>query len=150
MAFQRSSGSAKSIALATIGMTEFTTDVQVRFRDVDAFGHVNNAVYVTYLEQARVDYLETVLGVGIDELDSVLASLEIDYRRPVTDADSVEVAIEVPELGRSSIPMEYEIRTDDDLVAVAESVQVAYDFETRSSKPLPEEWREAIATYHGL
>lgn len=131
-------------------MTEFTTDVQVRFRDVDAYGHVNNAVYVTYLEQARVDYLEAVLGVGIDELDSVLASLSIDYRRPVTDADSVEVAIEVPELGRSSLPMEYEIRTDDGVVAVAESVQVSYDFQTRSSKPLPEEWREAIADYHDL
>lgn len=130
-------------------MTEFTTDVQVRFRDIDAYGHVNNAVYVTYLEQARVEYLRTVLGIDIDELDVVLASLSVDYREPVTDADSVEVAIDVPELGRSSVPMEYEIR-DEGVVAVAESVLVTYDFESDSSKPIPEEWREEIAAYHGL
>lgn len=131
-------------------MTEFTTDVQVRFRDVDAYGHVNNAVYVTYLEQARVEYLRSLFGVGIGDLGIVLASLSIEYRQPVTDADVVEVAIDVPELGRSSIPMEYEIRTDDGVVVVAESVQVAYDFEADSSMPLPEERREAIAAYHGI
>ncbi|MDR5674401.1 Acyl-CoA thioesterase FadM [Halalkaliarchaeum sp. AArc-CO] len=131
-------------------MTEFTTDVQVRFRDLDAYGHVNNAVYVTYLEQARVEYLRTVLGAGIGELDVVLASLSVDYRKPVTDADSVEVAIDVPELGRSSVPMEYEIRTGGSVVAVAESVLVTYDFESDSSKPIPEEWREEIAASHGL
>ena len=131
-------------------MAEFTTDIQVRFRDIDAYGHVNNAVYVTYLEQARVEYLRSVLGVGIGELDIVLASLSVDYREPLTDAESVEVAIDVPELGHSSVPMEYEIRTDDGVVAVAESVQVTYDFETDSSKPIPERWREEIAAYHGL
>ena len=131
-------------------MAEFTTDIQVRFRDIDAYGHVNNAVYVTYLEQARVEYLRSVLGVAIGDLDIVLASLSVDYREPLTDAESVEVAIDVPELGHSSVPMEYEIRTDDGVVAVAESVQVTYDFETDSSKPIPERWREEIAAYHGL
>lgn len=131
-------------------MTEFTTEIQVRFRDIDAYGHVNNAVYVTYLEQARVEYLRTVLGVGIGELDIVLASLSVDYREPVTDAESVEVAIDVPELGRSSVPMEYEIRTDEGVVAVAESVLVTYDFESDSSKPIPKEWREEIVAYHDL
>lgn len=131
-------------------MTEFTTDVQVRFRDYDAYGHVNNAVYVTYLEQARVEYLRSLFGVEIGELDIVLASLSVDYREPITDADSVEVAIDVPELGRSSLPMEYKIRTDGGVVAVAESVQVTYDFESDSSKPIPEKWREEITAYHDL
>ncbi|AUX10723.1 acyl-CoA thioester hydrolase [Halalkaliarchaeum desulfuricum] len=131
-------------------MAEFTTDVQVRFRDLDAYGHVNNAVYVTYIEQARVEYLKSIIGVGIHDLDIVLASLSVDYRQPVTDTESVEVAIDVPDLGDSSVPMEYEIRADDRVVATAESVQVAYDFETRSSKQLPDEWRETISTYHDL
>lgn len=131
-------------------MSEFTMDVQVRFRDIDALGHVNNAVYVTYLEQARVQYLKQVLGLGLENLDTVLVSLEIDYRKPITESDSVEVAIDISELGASSIPMEYEIRDGNEVVAVAETVQVAYDTDSRSSKPLPDEWRDAITAFHDL
>lgn len=131
-------------------MSEFTMDVQVRFRDIDALGHVNNAVYVTYLEQARVQYLKQVLGLGLENLDTVLVSLEIDYRKPITESDSVEVAIDISELGKSSIPMEYEIRDGNEVAAAAETVQVAYDTDTRSSKPLPDEWRDAITAFHDL
>ena len=72
---------------------EYETELQVRFRDLDAMGHVNNAVYATYLEQARVDYYADVLGVGLDDIDTVLVNLEIDYRHEVTLDDGTVTTI---------------------------------------------------------
>jgi len=130
-------------------MDEHVTEIGVRFRDIDAMQHVNNAVYVTYLEQARAEYFREVVGAELSGIDTVLASLEIDYRRPVELADRVEVGLTVPELGESSIPMEYEIRTDRGVAAEAETVQVAFDPEAESSRPIPEAWRSAIEAFHG-
>jgi acyl-CoA thioester hydrolase len=128
----------------------FTTDVDVRFRDLDTMGHVNNAVYATYFEHARVAYFEEVLDVPLQETKSVLASLEIDFRRPVRINDDVTVALRVPELGESSLPMEYEVRTEEAIAATGETVQVAVDGETDSSRPIPDDWREDIREFEGL
>ena len=128
----------------------FTTTVDVRFRDIDAMGHVNNAVYATYMEEARTAYFDAVLDASLAAVDSVLANLELEFRRSVELDDEVTVAVRVPELGRSSIPMEYEIRADGDVAAVGEAVQVAVDPETGSSRPIPDEWRERITDYEGL
>ena len=67
-------------------MSEFSTDIQVRFRDIDAMGHVNNAVYATYVEQARTEYFEEILEEGLDAVSTVLASLELSYERPAARA----------------------------------------------------------------
>ena len=124
---------------------EFETEVQVRYRDVDEMGHVNNAVYATYLEQARTAYFREVIGTSLAETSIVLASLSIDFRNSIKLGDEVTVALSVPKLGDSSIPMEYEIRLADGAVAATgETVQVAFDREERASRPIPEEWREAI------
>ena len=124
---------------------EFRTTISVRFRDIDAMGHVNNAVYATYLEQARADYYREIIGESLAEVNTVLASLTIDFRRPIAPDQTVTVGLSVSELGESSIPMEYEIRREDGTVAAtAETVQVAYDPETKRSSPLPTAWRDAI------
>lgn len=132
-------------------MTTFTTELPVRFRDIDAMGHVNNAVYATYLEQARTEYYREVLDVTLDEIDSVLASLSLEFDRPITlSEERVTVAVDVPELGTSSIPMEYTIRTDAGVAATGESVQVLFDRETESSVPIPDDWRAVLVDYHEL
>ena len=130
----------------------YETTIGVRFRDIDAMGHVNNAVYATYAEQARADYFEDVLDQDLSSISSVLARIEIDYHLPVElDDGPVTVEVSVPRLGESSLPMEYEIRTaDGDLAASVESVQVAYDREAGESVPLPDAWRETISAYHEL
>lgn len=130
---------------------EYETTVDVRFRDIDAMGHVNNAVYATYAEQARVNYFRDVVDRDLSAVGSVLATIEIDYRRPIEiDDGPLTVVVDVPDLGESSIPMTYDVYTDDgDLAAEIESVQVAVDPETGSSRPIPEDWREAIESYHG-
>ncbi|WP_433623867.1 acyl-CoA thioesterase [Halomicrococcus sp. NG-SE-24] len=129
---------------------EYATEIEVRYRDLDTMGHVNNAVYATFLEQARMDYFRDVVGAELEDVGGVIAHLEIDYRQAVTLDDDVIVAVRVPELGESSIPMEYEIRADGEVAATAEVVQVAVDPETRESRALPELWRDRISTYEGL
>jgi acyl-CoA thioester hydrolase len=124
---------------------EFVADIQVRFRDLDPMDHVNNAVYASYLEQARSAYFDEVLEESLAAVDTVLASLTIDFHAPIRPGDDASVAVTVPELGDASIPMEYEVRRGDGTVAAtATSVQVAYDRETESSRPVPDAWREAI------
>ncbi|WP_248897723.1 acyl-CoA thioesterase [Haloplanus halobius] len=126
---------------------EYETEIQVRFRDIDAMGHVNNAVYATYLEQARVDYYADVLGVGLDEIDTALVSLEIDYHRAITLDDTVTVALGVRDIGESSVTVEYEVRAGDSVAATAETVQVYVDPEAETSRPLPEAWRGRMDAY---
>ncbi|MFB6126909.1 MAG: acyl-CoA thioesterase [Halolamina sp.] len=143
----------------------FETELDVRFRDLDALGHVNNAVYATYLEQARVEYFERVVGVSLSAVDSVLATLSLDYERPirkdgdagdardgVNDGDqTVRVTVSVPRLGDSSVPMEYEVYDPAGrLAATGETVQVAYDSDAAAARPLPESWREAIVDHEGI
>ncbi len=107
---------------------EYETELQVRFRDLDAMGHVNNAVYATYLEQARVDYYADVLGVGLDDIDTVLVNLEIDYRHEVVlDDETVTIAMGVRAIGESSVVVGYEVRAGDRVAATAETTQVYVD-----------------------
>ena len=128
---------------------EFRFDVKlaVRYRDLDTLGHVNNAVYATYLEQARTRYVDRLLGSVVTDGGMVLASLEVDFRRPVTlDAGAVRVECGVLDVGESSFRMGYRVYGDGDApAATAESVQVAWDGE--SSRPLPAEWREAFRAF---
>ena len=125
------------------------TELDVRYRDVDAVGHVNNAVYVTYLEQARTQYVEGVLEESTVDLDVAIASLNIDYERPIFFGETVTVRLRVSDLGTSSIIMEYEILADGARAATAETVMVPFDADTGSSRPIPELWRERIEADEG-
>jgi len=133
-------------------MSEFSyeTEMPVRFRDIDAIGHVNNAVYATYLEQARIEYIEDVLETSVAESGVVLAHLELDYERSIELDDAVTVALRVPELGRSSVPMEYEVRADGTVAATASTVMVAVDPDGDGSRPLPEAWRRRIEAHEDI
>jgi len=136
---------------------EYTTEVEVRYADIDTYGHVNNATYATYFEEARIDYLYDVIdadeallsgsesGTGI-----VIANLEVDFVQPVKINDSVAVAVRVPRLGQKSFPFEYEVRTEDGVAATGETTVVTYDRDTESSRPIPEDWRDAITQFEGL
>ncbi len=128
----------------------FTTSIPVQYRDLDPMGHVNNAVYGTYLEEARIAYVEQLLGLDLSAVGSVVASLSIDYAQPIVHGETVTVEVTVPRLGTSSIPMAYELRVDGDVVAEATSVQVLYDLETETPREIPDEWREEIESFEGL
>ncbi|MFC6825312.1 acyl-CoA thioesterase [Halopelagius fulvigenes] len=127
----------------------YRAEVDVRFQDLDAVGHVNNAVYATYCEQARVDFFEDVIGLRSTDLNIVLASLELQYRRPIEGTGTVSVELDVPEVGNSSFTMAYELTYEGEVVATGESVQVVVDPETRESVRVPDAWREAVGAETG-
>ncbi|WP_225896678.1 acyl-CoA thioesterase [Haloterrigena alkaliphila] len=122
----------------------YDVEIDVRLRDVDFMGHVNNAVYATYLEEAREAYFQDVVGVSMTDVGTVLATLEIDYARPIEADETVTVALTVSELGTSSLHLEYVVRADGERAATARTVQVLVDRETGESRPIPDEWRARI------
>ena len=124
---------------------DFVHRETVRFRDLDAKGHVNNAVFLTYLESARVAFLlELGAASGLDDLSFIVARVEIDFRAPIAFGEEVEVGVRASRFGSKSFDLEYELRADGRLAAEAKSVQVAYDYERRAPMPLPDEWRERL------
>jgi acyl-CoA thioester hydrolase len=125
---------------------DFVHRERVRFRDVDAMGHVNNAVLATYVEQARIEYLRH-LGVldGPLFMGMILARLEIDFLAPTQPGGEVEVGVRASRSGNKSFQLDYELRQDEREVARASTVLVAYDYERSRSMPLPGEWRERLA-----
>ena len=132
-------------------MSAYTTEIDVRFRDIDAMGHVNNAVYATYIEQARIAYYRDVCAADLSAISTVLASLSVDFRRPVELTDGrVTVAIDVADIGRSSVTMTHEIRTGGRVVADAEATVVTIDPDSGNPVPIPDEQRSAMVSYHEL
>ena len=128
----------------------YETRLDVRFRDHDALGHVNNAVYATYCEEARVRYYRDVLDRSVvSGVSTVLAHFEIDYARAVAEVPSVTVAAGVTDVGESSFDMAYEVRVDGEAAATAEATQVVYDADADESRPVPDEWRERFAEFEG-
>ena len=126
----------------------FSTQMEVRWRDVDALGHVNNAVYLTYLEQARVRYFEEIgLGFGTDA-GMILAEITCTYRSPLSLSEQVTVWMRVSEFRNSSFIVLYRIEGEDGrLAATARSVQVCYDYDASRAVPIPDDWRAAIAAF---
>jgi acyl-CoA thioester hydrolase len=120
--------------------------IEVRWRDVDALRHVNNAVYATYLEECRDDWVDRVLAGTGDSWDFVLARVAIDFRRELRlEDEEVVVSCALARVGNSSITLSEEIRTrDGELSAEAEAVLVARDRELGRSRSLTAVEREAF------
>ena len=130
------------------------TPVQVRFRDIDAFGHVNNAVVSSYVEQARVTYLRDVLGLDPvgpeDRMPLILAMIRLDYRSPIFMDDRVEIGSRVDWVGRTSFHMSHRLAQQEGReLATAASVLVTYDYEAARPTPVPDDWRTVLAVHEG-
>jgi acyl-CoA thioester hydrolase len=118
---------------------------RVRFRDLDPMGHVNNAVFLTYVESARVAYLEHVGATkGLRDLDMIVARVEIDFRAPIRLGQEVEIDVRPGRFGTKSFGLDHELRVDGEIVAEAKTVCVAYDYERREPMAVPAAWREKL------
>ena len=128
------------------GVFVFQKEIEIRWRDLDGYAHVNHAVYVTYLEEARDEWLTSTLAGGTAGWDHFLVHLSIDYRRQLTQADDLVIAsCEAAELGTSSVTTREELRTQGgDLVAEASAVVVALDPGTERSRPLTDRERSLL------
>ena len=128
-------------------MTRFTTDIQMRFRDIDGMGHVNNAVYLSYVELARTQfYMHQADKRTLDEIDFILAHVEIDFESQATWGDQIQVAVWPSKIGNSSFTLSYEVKEKRSgrILARAKSVLVSYDYEKRKSKPIPDDFRSLL------
>ena len=121
--------------------------IEIRWRDVDALRHVNNAVYATYLEECRDGWLERTLGKDGALWDYVLARVAIDFRNEVgLGEEAVLASATLVRIGTSSITLREKIRKlDGTIAAEAESVIVARDAETGRSRRLTEAERATLA-----
>ncbi len=123
-----------------------------RFRDTDAMGHINNAVYVTYLEVARQEYWRAFRG---DEdyrvVPFILAHVDIDFVSEALMRETLELCIRCSYVGGKSFGFDYEIREQDSKrkVVHARSVQVFYDYAAKRSLPCPPEMRSRLEAFEG-
>ena len=123
---------------------DFVHRESVRFRDLDGMGHVNNAVFLTYMESARLAYLAS-LGLGENPLRGlILARAEVDFRSPIELGEQVEVGVRVGQIRTKSFELEQDVFADGRLAAEGRFVLVGYDYRTGRSIELPPEWRELL------
>jgi acyl-CoA thioester hydrolase len=124
----------------------FSHQIEVRFRDCDPLGHVNNAAYLTYLEQARLFYWRSMWGFGSAAAAAlpgvIMARAEIDYKRPAKYGQVLDVRLSLSGVGRTSFTYDYDIVDESGAtVALARTVQVMYDYAAARPVSIPDEIR---------
>lgn len=135
---------------------KFKVPVQIRFKDLDSLGHVNNANHLSYFELARMGYFNHVVGTHCDWFRSgiILARAEVVYKSPVLLEQQVWVHVRISRIGRSSFDMEYCMEAlsggISEIAATGTSVQVCYNYESKTSIPMPVEWRKKILVFEGI
>jgi acyl-CoA thioester hydrolase len=126
--------------------------LQPRFRDTDAMGHINNAVYITYLEVARQEYWRALDASGdYRRVPFILAHVNCDFRSEALVMETLTLSIRCAWIGGKSFAFEYEIReeTTRRLVVEARTVQVCYDYEKKQSIAMPDALRAALEGFEG-
>ena len=134
-----------------LALFRFSLPVQIRFADLDALEHVNNAKYFTYMETARLQYFRAVMGWAGErsKLGVILARTTCDFKMPLTLEDTIKVYARTSRIGSKSFDFEFAIVRDADEMIAAEgtSVQVAYDYRKLVSVNVPDQWREIMLAY---
>lgn len=125
---------------------------EVRYGDIDAQRHLNNACYFTFMEQARIHYLmalELWDGGDFERVGIILAEQKCTYLQPILFGQSIRVGVYISRMGNKSFTMDYIFldAENDDPLALATSVQVTYDYQLQKSIAIPEKWRRAIEDY---
>jgi acyl-CoA thioester hydrolase len=131
------------------------TNVEVRFADMDSFGHVNNASFLTFIEQARIKYFDDISGWHYDATKEgvILAHASLDFIRPLDFKEKLTVLTMCMHIGTKSILIVHRVIASlngkEEEVATAESVVVSFDYSAMKSAPVPARWREAIGKFEG-
>ena len=129
----------------------FSINIEVRFRDLDALGHVNNAVFMTYFEEGRKNFSKNIFKVSDpSDFTFILAHIRCDYLKPIKFNDNITLQMWVKHIGNSSFSFGYKLMdtSNESLVyATGESVQVCYDYTANSSMAVPDAMREALSQY---
>ena len=129
----------------------FNVKLEVIFRDIDSMGHVNNAVYFTYMETARIKYFHEIRArAEIGKMNMIVAHASCAYKAPAFLGDHLNVGIAVTRFGNKSFDFTYRICAEDGrLIATANTVQVAYDYQADTPMALPAEFTDAVLDFQG-
>jgi len=129
----------------------FSTNIEVRFRDLDALGHVNNSVYFTYFEEGRKHFSKRVFGVSdISDFKFIMAHIQCDFIKPIQFNDHAVLQMWVKNIGTKSFSFEYRLvdLSDEAMIyATGKSIQVCYDYEKNSSIEVPAKMRGRLTRY---
>lgn len=136
-----------------------TFPIQLRFVDIDKLGHVNNAVYLSYFETARVAYFDDVIGERVDwkKTGMILAKSTVDYKAPVFLHDKIHICSSVTKLGNKSFEISNVLLKEhfdklsgtkkEEVAAIATFIIVCFNYETQSTIEIPADWRERVVLF---
>ncbi|MDQ2996925.1 MAG: acyl-CoA thioesterase [Chloroflexota bacterium] len=129
----------------------YKVTIEVAFRDLDAMGHVNNAVYLSYMETARIKFLVDLLAVtSLHDLPVIMAEATCTFKAPAFFGELLTVGVGVSRFGSKSFDMTYRIDTSDGrLIALGRTVQVMYDYAAAQTMVMPEAFKTKILTFQG-
>ena len=133
---------------------KFSIPIQVRYADLDAQWHVNHTRFLTFIEQARLEYLQYLGlfdGKSFLDLRVIIADVHVSYIAPIVLGQNVCVETRTAKIGNKSIAFDYILEDKDDskMLAKGEVICVAYDFRNRKTVPIPPEWKKKIAEFEG-
>ena len=129
----------------------YVVEIEVAFRDLDAMGHVNNAVYLSYLETARINYMRDLLDLkDLSELPIILAEATVTYKSPALFGERLLIGCGVARFGGKSFDMVHRIEAGDGrLVALSHTVLVMYDYAAATTMPVPEYLKRRVNDLQG-
>jgi len=134
----------------------FYHPIEVRYGDLDPQGHLNNAKFVTFFEQARIQYIRHLglfeKGQSFMDIGVILADVHIAYKKPVEWGTPVKVGVRTIKIGNKSMTVEQCVvhEQTEELYAIGEVVMVAYDYREGKSIPIPQDWRDAAEKFDGV
>lgn len=136
-----------------LSLFRHSTDMQIRFNDVDVLGHVNNTIYFTFFDTGKAQYMSQVRGMVIDwkSVDMVIANVDCAFLAPTYYGEQIEVLTRCTSIGSHSLKLLQVLveKNTSQIKAMAESVMVCINLDTAQSKPVPDEWRKQIEDFEG-
>lgn len=130
---------------------KYKTPIAIRFSDIDAAGHVNNAIYLTYFEVARVNYWREIIGWKFREHGIILGRSEVNYLKPILMDDEIICYVRTTRIGNSSFDMTYLLvkvtPTGEEICTTGKTVCISYDYHANKSIPIPTSERLKMIEY---
>jgi acyl-CoA thioester hydrolase len=122
--------------------------IPIRFADIDAFGHVNNAIYLTYFEIARSSYWDEIIEWNWDELGIIIRRSLVDYLKPIHLNDEIYAYVKTSRIGNSSFDLDYIlvkiIDGREEICTSGQTICVTFDYKSKLSVPIPEKQRNKM------
>lgn len=123
-------------------MKKITSTIEIRFNDLDIYGHVNNAIYLSYLEQARINYFNQIIGVDHDWKTEgiIVANININYLKPIVWGSFISADVWVKETGNKSFVLAYKLYQNEIEVSNATTTLVCINYHLEKTINIPEKW----------